>query len=252
LEEEMSALSDTYLTGLISLLNKIRDEETENLEKAAEIITDAIESGNRIFGFGCTHSSLPIQDLVYRAGGLILVNPIYGPGIDSLNVRPAKMTSAFERLEGYAKVLLDNYPIEKGDILILVSVSGRNAVPVEMAKIAKERGIKVIGITSYNYTKKVESRHPSGKKMYEFADVVLDNKVPKGDAMVEAEGFPVKFSPASGVTSIALLHSLTTLVIERLLARGVEPPITIAANVDGSGEHNDRIWKEYGDRIFYL
>ena len=248
----MTALSDNYLNGLISLLNKIRDEESKTLEKAASMITDAVESGNRIFGFGCTHSMLPIQDLVYRAGGLILINPIYGPGIDSLNVRPAQMTSAFERLEGYAKILLDNYPIEKGDVLILVSVSGRNAVPVEMAKIAKERGIKIIGITSYNYTKNVESRHPSGKKMYEFADIVLDNKVPKGDAIVEAEGFPVKFAPASGVTSIAMLHTLTALVIEQLLAKGIEPPITIAANVDGSGEHNDRVWKEYGDRIFYL
>jgi len=248
----MTALSETYLNGLIDLIKKIRDEEGQALEDAARIITDAIEAGQRIFGFGCTHSSLPIQDLVYRAGGLILVNPIYGPGIDSLNVRPAKMTSAFERLEGYAKVLMDNYPIQKGDVLILVSVSGRNAVPIEMAKLARERGIKVIGLTSYEYTKNVESRHPSGKKMYEFADVVLDNKVPKGDAMVQAAGFPVKFTPASGVTSIALLHTLMTIVIEKLLERGIEPPITIAANVDGSSAHNDRIWKEYGDRIFYL
>jgi uncharacterized phosphosugar-binding protein len=248
----MSVLSDTYLNGLISLLNQIREEETEALEKGAILIADAIENGNRIFGFGCTHSSLPIQDVVYRAGGLILVNPIYGPGIASLDVRPARMTSAIERLEGYAKVLLDNHPIEKEDVLILISVSGRNAVPVEMAKIASERGIKIIGITSYEYTKNVESRHPSGKKMYEFADVVLDNKVPKGDAMVEAEGFPVKFTPASGVTSTALLHTLMTVVIELLLERGIEPPITIAANVDGSEEHNDRVWKEYGDRIFYL
>jgi len=248
----MSVLSDTYLNGLIELLTKIQNEETKALEKGALILADAIENGNRIFGFGCTHSSLPIQDVVYRAGGLILVNPIYGPGIASLDVRPARMTSAIERLEGYAKVLLDNYPIQKGDVLILISVSGRNAVPVEMAKIASERGIKIIGITSYEYTKNVESRHPSGKKMYEFADVVLDNKVPKGDAMVEAEGFPVKFTPASGVTSTALLHTLMTVVIELLLERGIEPPITIAANVDGSGEHNDRVWKEYGDRIFYL
>lgn len=248
----MTVLSDIYLNDLIKLLTKIKNEETKALEEGAQIIADAIENGNRIFGFGCTHSSLPIQDVVYRAGGLILVNPIYGPGIASLDVRPARMTSAIERLEGYAKVLLDNYPIQKGDVLILVSVSGRNAVPVEMAKIASERGIKIIGITSYEYTKNVESRHPSGKKMYEFADVVLDNKVPKGDALVEAEGFPVKFTPASGVTSTALLHSLLTVVIELLLERGIEPPITIAANVDGSGEHNDRVWKEYGDRIFYL
>lgn len=248
----MSELSDVYLDGLMELLTRIKEEETETLAEAALLMADAIEGGNNIFGFGCTHSSLPIQDLVYRAGGLVVVNPIFGPGIQSLDVQPATMTSAIERLEGYAEVLLDNHPIEKGDVLIVVSVSGRNAVPIEMAKIASERGIRVIGVTSYEYTKNVESRHPSGKKMYQFADVVLDNKVPKGDAMVGAEGFPVKFTPASGVTSIALLHTLMTMVIEALLERGVEPPVLIAANVDDSMEHNRRVWDKYGDRIFYL
>ncbi len=248
----MSKLSDVYLDGLMELLTRIKEEEKEALAEAALLMADAIEGGKNIFGFGCTHSSLPIQDLVYRAGGLVVVNPIFGPGIQSLDVQPATMTSAIERLEGYAEVLLDNHPIEKGDVLIVVSVSGRNAVPIEMAKIASERGIKVIGVTSYEYTKNVESRHPSGKKMYQFADVVLDNKVPKGDAMVEAEGFPVKFTPASGVASIALLHTLVTMVIEELLERGVEPPVLIAANVDDSMEHNKRVWDKYGDRIFYL
>lgn len=248
----MSKLSDVYLDGLMELLTRIKEEEKEALAEAALLMADAIEGGNNIFGFGCTHSSLPIQDLVYRAGGLVVVNPIFGPGIQSLDVQPATMTSAIERLEGYAEVLLDNHPIEEGDVLIVVSVSGRNAVPIEMAKIASERGIKVIGVTSYEYTKNVESRHPSGKKMYQFADVVLDNKVPKGDAMVGAEGFPVRFTPASGVTSIALLHTLVTMVIEELLERGVEPPVLIAANVDDSMEHNKRVWDKYGDRIFYL
>ena len=227
----MSYLSNSYLESLIDLLEKIKDEETEKLERAAKLMVEAIQNRKRIFGFGCTHSSLPIQDLVYRAGGLILINPIFGPGIASLNVRPAQLTSAIERLSGYAQILLDNCPIEEGDVLILVSVSGRNAVPVEMAKIASERGIKVIGVTSYEYTKNVESRHPSGKKMYDFADVVLDNKVPKGDAIVEIESFPIKFTPASGVTSTALLHTLVTLVIEELIKRGIEPPVCIAANV---------------------
>jgi len=248
----MSYLSDSYLDCLIDLLERIKNEETENLERAATLIAEAVQNGKRIFGFGCTHSSLPIQDLVYRAGGLILINPIYGPGIDSLNVRPAKITSSIERLSGYAQILLDNYPIGNGDVLILVSVSGRNAVPVEMAKIASERGIKVIGVTSYEYTTNVKSRHQSGKKMCDFADVVLDNKVPKGDAIVEIESFPVKFTPASGVTSIALLQTLVTLVIEDLIKRGIEPPVCIAANVDGSEEHNTRIWKEYSDRVFYM
>ncbi len=248
----MSSLAKTYLQGVIELLERIVEEEMPALDAAAELMADAIAKGKRIFGFGCTHSSLPVQDLVYRAGGLMLINPIFGPGIDSLNIRPATMSSELERLEGYAKVLLDNTPIEEGDVLILVSVSGRNAVPIEMAQLAQERGIKVIGVTSRTYTEGVTSRHPSGKKMCHFADVVLDNKVAVGDAMLSAEGVPQKFSPASGVTSTALLHALVSATIEKLLARGITPPVFLAGNVDGGMEYNARMLKQYKDRIFYL
>jgi uncharacterized phosphosugar-binding protein len=200
----------------------------------------------------CTHSSLPIQDLVYRAGGFMLINPIFGPGIASLDIQPATMSSEIERLQGYARILLDSNPIEPGDVLILVSVSGRNAVPIEMAQLAQERGIKVIGLTSRIYTEAFTSRHPSGKKMYEFADVVLDNKVDAGDAMLEAEGMPQKFCPASGVTSIAILHALVAATIEELLSRGITPPVFLAGNVDGGMEYNARLVKQYKDRIFYM
>lgn len=248
----MNAFPERYLNTLTSLLNRIIKEEIESIHKAAVLLADAIQNGNRIFGFGCTHSSLPIQDIVYRAGGLILINPIYGPGIESLAVRPATLTSAIERLTGYADILLDNHPVHENDVLIVVSVSGRNHVPIEMAKGAKERGLKVIGVTSKEYTENVSSRHPSGKKMHEFADVVLDNKVPKGDAVLESERMLEKFAPASGVTSNALLHALVAATIGELLERDITPPVTIAANVEGGEEHNQRIFKEYGDRIFYL
>ncbi len=241
-----------YLDGVIGLLQKIQEEEGPAIHEAAKILTDAIVNGKRIFGFGCTHSSLPIQDLVYRAGGLMLINPIFGPGIGSLEPQPATITSAMERLPGFADVILDNTPIEEGDVLILVSVSGRNAVPIEMAQSAKNRGVAVIGVTSREYSTNVESRHPSGKKMYEFADVILDNKVAKGDALLESDKMPQKFSPASGVTSNALLHALISATIEECLARGVTPPILLAANVDGGAEYNQKLWDEYGDRIFYL
>ncbi len=248
----MKSFFEEYLDGVIGLLQKVRDEEGPAVHEAANILADAIINGRRIFGFGCTHSSLPIQDLVYRAGGLMLINPIYGPGIGSLDVQPATITSAMERLSGFADVILDNTPIEEGDVLILVSVSGRNAVPIEMAQSAKNRGITVIGVTSREYTENVEARHPSGKKMYEFADVILDNKVAKGDAILEADKMPQKFSPASGVTSNALLHALISATIEECLARGVTPPVYLGANVDGGEEWNQKLWDEYGDRVFYV
>jgi uncharacterized phosphosugar-binding protein len=222
------------------------------LRQGAQVLAEAVMQGRRIFAFGCTHSSIPIQDLVYRAGGLMLINPIFGPGIASLDVFPATLSSAIERLQGYAQVLLDNNPIGAGDVLILVSVSGRNAVPVEMAKLARERGIKVIGVTSRAYTGAFPSRHPSGKKMYEFADVVLDNKVDAGDALLQAEGVPQKFCPASGVTSTALLQALVAATVGELLERGMTPPIFLAANVDGGAEYNAKLLAQYRDRIFYV
>ena len=248
----MSALTKKYVDLVMSLLQRINDEEDAAIDQAAQLMADAIQNGNRIFGFGCTHSCLPIQEVVYRAGSLMLINPIFAPGIAHLDVHPTTMTTGLEQLTGYAKVLFDNQPIQKGDILIIISVSGRNAVPIEMAKLARERGIVVIGITSRKYTAGVTSRHPSGKKMYQFADVVIDNKVEKGDAMLSLDGLSTKFASASGITSSAIMHCLSAATIEELLSRGITPPVFIAANVDGGTEHNAKLLKEYRDRIFYV
>jgi len=248
----MDTLANKYLDTVINLLSRLKDEEMDSIEQAAKLIADAIEQGHSLFAFGCTHSSLPIQDLVYRAGGLMLVNPLFGPGITALDIKPTTISSAMEQMEGYAKVILDNSPLKSGDVLILVSVSGRNAVPVELAQIAQERGIKVIGATSREYSESVTARHSSGKKMNDFTDVLLDSKAPKGDAVFEAKGVPQKFTPVSGVTSIALLQALIAATIENLLSRGIVPPIFLAANVDGGKEYNARLLAQYRDRIFYI
>lgn len=247
----MSSFANRYLDGVIALLRRIQGEEMEKIQQAAKMLADAVENKQRIFAFGATHSSLPIQDLVYRAGGLMLINPIYAPGIESLDNYPATKTSQIEQLPGYAKIILDATPIQPGDVLIIVSVSGRNAVPVEMAALAQERGIKVIGVTSWEYTRNVYSRAPSGKKLYDFCDLVLDNKVEKGDATLSDDRMPQKFTPASGVTSNALLHATVAATIEELLERGITPPVFLAGNVDGGKEYNERLLAEYKDRIFF-
>jgi len=248
----MSKFSTKYLNTTIELLSRIRDEEQEALDQAAKTMADAIEQGHCLFAFGCTHSSLPIQDLVYRAGGFMLINPIYGPGITALDIKPTTISSAMEQMPGYAKVILDNSPAKAGDVLILVSVSGRNAVPVELAQLAKERGLKIIGVTSKEYSQAVSSRHPSGKKMHDFVDIILDNKAPKGDAVLEDKGMLQRFNPVSGVTSTAILQALVAATIEDLLQRGFTPPVFLAANVDGGAEYNDRLIKQYRERIFYI
>jgi uncharacterized phosphosugar-binding protein len=248
----MSDFARKYLNTTIELLTRIRDEEQDAIDAAAKLMADAVQQGHCIFAFGCTHSSLPIQDLVYRAGGFMLINPIFGEGITALNTRPTTISSAMEQMTGYAKVILESSPAKAGDVLILVSVSGRNAVPIELAELAKARGIHLIAVTSREYSEAVVSRHPTGKKMHEFAELILDNKAPKGDAVLEDKDMPQKFNPVSGVTSTALLQALVAAAIEELLSRGFTPPVFLAANVDGGAEYNARLIQEYHDRIFYM
>lgn len=241
-----------YIDELKHLLDRISVENEESLQKAGKIMADAIAGEGRIFAWGSTHSSTTMQDIYMRAGGLMLINAIFIPGLEALQVSPFGITSQIERLEGYAEIVLDHTPIRAGDVLIVVSVSGRNAVPIEMAKVAHERGVKVIAVTGYDYTTSVEPRHPAGKNMYAYADVVLDNKAKAGDAVLEDERIPAKFCPISGVTSIAVLHSLVAETIEQLLDRDVVPPVFIAQNVDGGQEFNEKMIKKYRDRIFYM
>lgn len=243
-------LAQEYLEKASAIIRKIEESQLDKIEEAAEVISQAIMDGHLLFAFGCSHSSLPVQDIFYRAGGLMLVNPIFGPGM-SLEDFPPTFTSKMERLEGYGRLLLDRLPTKAGDVLILVSISGRNAVPIEMAMAAKERGMKVIGLTSMEYTASVSSRHSSGKKMYELVDVVIDNPVPPGDAILEVEGVPQKICPISGVTSCAILHALMAATVEKLLAQGFTPPVYLAANVEGGDEYNKRLMAQYKDRMLY-
>ncbi len=248
----MSSFSKKYIEKIIALLNRISSEEEDNLNAASKILADAIEGSGRIFAYGCTHSATTMQDIYQRAGGLAVINAIFIPGLEALHTQPFGLTGRMERLEGYAEIALDYAPIQKGDALIVVSVSGRNAIAIEFAKIAKERMIKVIAVTGLDYSKSVKSRHPGGKNMYEYADVVLDNKAVAGDAIMEAEGMKPKFCPASGITSTAVLQCMVAATVEELLARGITPPVFMAHNVDGGEESNQKILSEYKDRIFYI
>ena len=241
-----------YITELHGLIDRISAEEEESLSKAGKILADAIAGKGRIFAWGSTHSSTTMQDIYLRAGGLMLINAIFIPGLEALQAMPFGLTSKLERLENYAEIILDFTPIREGDVLIVVSVSGRNAVPIEMAKVAHERGAKVIGVTGYDYSSSVEPRHPGGKNMYAYADVVLDNKAKAGDAVLEDKRLPAKFCPVSGVTSTVVLQSMVAETIEQLLDRGVVPPVFMAANVDGGEAFNAKMIDKYRDRIFYL
>ena len=185
------------------------------------------------------------EELFYRAGGLMLINPIFGPGL-MLNEVPVTKTSQFERLSGYADVLLDSVNLGEKDLLILISTSGRNPVPVEMALGSKERGAKVIALTSLKYTQNVSSRHQSGKKVYEIADLVLDNCGQIGDAVLQIEGLIQKMGSTSTIAGSFILNSVVALAVEKMLALGLEPPVYLSANLDEGDEHNRSFYSNIG------
>jgi uncharacterized phosphosugar-binding protein len=233
-----------YFDAAISLLARARDEESAPIAAAASAIADAIADGNRVFAFGAGHSSLAAQDLVYRAGGLALVNLLAVPGAVGVDVMPATLGSALERVSGLAATVLDASPARRGDVLIVVSLSGRNALPVEMAQHARTLGLTVIGVTSLAYAR-------TGSRLNEHSDIVLDTKIAVGDATLSLPSLPSPFAPASTVVTSALLQAVVATAVATLAERGITPPVLRSGNVDGGLAWNNRLFEDYGDRIFY-
>ncbi|THA73229.1 sugar isomerase domain-containing protein [Streptomyces sp. A0642] len=246
-----SKLAGQFFDAAIGLLERVRDEESGSIAAAGDVIADAVVAGGRLFAFGAGHSSLAAQDVVYRAGGLALMNVLAVPGTLGVDVMPATLGSALERVDGLAGAVLDSSPATSGDVLVIISLSGRNALPVEMALNARALGLKVIGVTSVAYAEGTRSRHSSGGFLRDHCDIVLDSKISIGDAELDVEGIEAPFAPASTVVTSAIMQAMMAAAAEGLLERGVEPPLLRSGNVDGGHEWNGRVMTEYADRIFY-
>ena len=243
--------ADLFFDAAINLLQRLREEEAEAIESAGTLLADTVARGGRLFAFGAGHSSLAAQDVVYRAGGLALMNLLTVPGVVGVDVTPATLGSALERVDGLASAVLDTSPLRSGDALVIISLSGRNALPVEMAQRARALGIKVIGVTSVAYAAQTTSRHSSGTFLKDHCDLVLDSKIAVGDAELTLDTIPAPFAPASTVVTTALMQAVLATTAATLADRGIEPPLLRSGNVDGGHDWNNRVMDEYGDRIFY-
>lgn len=179
------------------------------------------------------------------------MNLLAVPGTVGVDVMPATLGSALERVDGLASAVLDSSPARAGDLLVIISLSGRNALPVEMAQNARALGLTVVGVTSVAYATGTKSRHVSGGFLRDHCDIVLDSKIAIGDAELRTEGVEAPFAPASTVVTSALMQAMMATAAEELVARGIEPPLLRSGNVDGGHEWNGRVMREYGDRVFY-
>jgi uncharacterized phosphosugar-binding protein len=243
--------AEHYFDAAIALLRRARDEEADSVRRAGAAVADAITAGDRIFTFGAGHSSLPAQDVVYRSGGLATVNLLSVPGVIGVDMVPATLGSALERVEGLAGAALDTSPARGGDVLFVISLSGRNTLSIEMAQRARELGMTVIGVTSLAYSRQTGSRHPTGTFLKDHCDIVVDSKIPVGDAELTDDRIPAPFAPASTVVTSALMQAVMATAATDLAGRGVVPPMLRSGNVDGGLEWNEQIFEQYRDRIFF-
>ncbi|MFK9093813.1 sugar isomerase domain-containing protein [Bacillus salipaludis] len=242
--------AEAYLENANKYIQCVKETQFSTIKRIAEILADCITKDGVIHVFGTGHSKSFAGEMAFRAGGLVPMHAMYledllRKGVESVDDINDLDT---ERDPKVAHRLLALYDIRPTDAVILVSNSGRNGSMIEMAMELKSRGLPIICVTSLEHTKQVTSRHPSGKKLFEVADYVIDNCGPYGDAL-SFPGLETKVCAISSITGILIAQCLTAEIINNLTLNNHPIPAYISANVDGADEHNNALREKYKGRI---
>lgn len=238
---------ERYFQRLRDLLSLIETEESENLKLAAGKVAQCVEHNGIIHLFGCGHSHLIAEELFYRAGGLAAINPVL---IEDLMLhKGALLSSKLEQQNDFAESFMKQIAIDPADVVIVVSTSGRNPVPIDVAEFAKKKGAFVIAITSPEYAKVQSSRHKDGKYLYLSADLAIDNHIEIGDSLMEHPSLDVGFGSGSSIAGMAIANGIIAEAIKIMIDHDFAPPIFKSGNTDGAAEHNQRLIDQYKDRI---
>lgn len=236
-----------YLNAVRKQLDRLESGAAEATDAAAEAVTEALVAGNELYVSPMGHGME--GDFLHRAGGLVASQPFSFTfnvrdrieGIERERERPEPFDASTET----ARLAVRSSHMREGDCLITGSVSGRSSGPISLALAAREIGVTVIGITSVEYSTQVETTHPSGRRLMDVCDIVVDNCVPYGDAGLEVEGLPEKIVPMSGVSTIAACWMIHAGVVEKLLARGLEPSFFLSLNRPEGAEFNQRMREQF-------
>jgi uncharacterized phosphosugar-binding protein len=225
-----------YQKCISGVLAKIWETQVENIEKASATMADTIANNGLVHLFGSGHSVLPVQDMFPRYGAYPGFRPLMDMRLMWTNVigsGGAKGLLWLERREGYAHVLFENEPIRKGDVMLVFSHGGLNAVGIEVLMEAKTRGLTSVAVTSMDNYAKRQATHSSGKKLADVADIVIDNCTPAEDALVTIDGWNAPVAAGSTAAFVTIAMSIIAQVAENLAAKGHTPPVFVSPNVVG-------------------
>lgn len=232
-----------YQEKITALIDYAIDQNKETIDMLANKFAENIENDKIIHTFGTGHSHILGIELFARAGGLGNVDAMLDP--DVLTSFGAKRSGAMEKTSGVSDVIYDSYDIQEGDIMIITSNSGRNAMPIEMAMRCQKEGIYTIALTNLKQSQAATSRHPSGKRLFECVDCVIDSCVPDADAMMDIEG--IKTGPASSIVTMAIVNTIVSQAIKIVCSHGKRPYVFQSQNVDGFD--NNTIYEHFKGRV---
>lgn len=238
----MKKLCDKFLTKTREIITRIESEERENIERGAEFLVQSIRGEGLIHIFGTGHSHIMAEEAFFRAGGLACVNPMLEPSL-MLHTGAVK-SSVLEDRKGFAEVVIEHFAPRSPDSLILFSNSGVNAVPLEMAILAKQHGIPVIGVGSKKYIEYLK-REKRRESIIEHCDVFIDNKGDIGDACVELNGSGQCIGPTSTIAGALILHLLFIEAVAQLIEKGFSLPLFVSGNLPGGKERNRMLIEKY-------
>ena len=246
----MTVGAQQYATALATVIDRVTSTQLDAVDRAAALIAESLDADGIVQAFGTGHSEALAMEIAGRAGGLVPTNKVALRDLVLLGGHdPALLDSVlFERDPAYARELYTLTGARPNDVFVIASQSGINGSIVEFALTVAEHGHPLIAITSTDHSTKVPTRHPSGKRLLDIADVVLDNCAPYGDALLPLPtGGAV--CAASSISAALLAQMVVAEVVRRQLDSGRTPPVYLSANVPEGDNHNNTLESRYAGRI---
>ena len=244
-----------YFEALLDNFKKVNETQGENIQKAASLMADAIEKDRLISVYGGGgHTTLPVGEMFFRAGGLACINPVMETGLSVFN--QALKYLELERTVNYGASILKYYDLKEGDVLIIFHNIGINPATIDAAMEAKRAGAKIIAVSSSYWQEQIPAdhfiRHPSKKNLFDFADVCINDFNPVGDAQVLVPGMDTPIAPRSNIVDFYIAHLLEIAAVQACLDMGVTPPVWASANAPGGDEKNAAALEKYRPRVKML